>query len=472
MNLRMKIRMRSQQGFSLATVLVISMIVGLLMMGLFECIMPSIRGVMHTKKNTALRCAAESGLDYVVNRIAAGDQSCIPVAGSTKTISVPSNIVGSYGGIGVTTNCTIQNVSCPSTSYLYNSLLDTNNKASGVAANGWLVVTSTGSTGSSNHRLRAVMKPLYTVVTTSTPVTATVPVPVTVTSVEQVPFNWPNAGLALAGNFTGNGGITINSYNSKSDPNGNTNTHNGDMHANGNISQSAKSGTIDGDVTYTPSSTVDLGGTVTGNKTIGEYMQFPPPPSAPSGAKSLSPISGATTLTAGDYVITSDGPAISLSGTKALTITGPVRVWIKGKSPSVNLTGGGLVNNTMSPANFQLFYTPDNPSATEGQTNISIGGKSAFRGVVYAPNTNISLSGTSGFYGAIIAKDATLNGGGNGQDGAFHYDEALKGMTMFNWQNVVSKTTMQDQTTTTYVTTKNNAGGFQRSQCVSWEELD
>ena len=445
---------RSEKGFSLVLVMLVLLVVGLMMTGMFSIAMPSVRAVTGTKRDTALRCAAESSLDYVVNRVAAADANYTVAQGeANKTVSIPSDIIGNYGGLPVTCSAVITNTPCPAGSSLYEGLLDPSYVGSSVTKNSWTTVTATATNGGRSLRLRSVMQPVLTGIP-STP----------------TPWNLPNGGIVLQGNFTSGGGITVESYNSKTDPNGTKNTKNANIMMNGIIDTNGKSGAIYGNVqSYNKNKASNNTSLIVSPGTLSQLADpifFPPVPAPPATAKSISPITAATDLPPGDYVIDmgplstptakTAQPAISLNGggknAGGLTINGPTQIWIKGQFPTVDLGGGGLVNKTGLPANFKLFYKPNNEALTQDATNITLGGNSAFKGVVYAPNTMMQMKGTSGFYGAVVANGANLQGGGNGQDGAFHFDEALAGQPLFNW-------------------VPSNQQGVQHSKVASWEEL-
>ena len=74
----------------------------------------------------------------------------------------------------------------------------------------------------------------------------------------------------------------------------------------------------------------------------------------------------------------------------------------------VSVAGTGVVNESQTPSQFQLYGTN-----LESQT-FNLSGNAAWYGAVYAPNASITLNGggnVGAFYGAMIGNDITLNGG-------------------------------------------------------------
>jgi Tfp pilus assembly protein PilX len=121
--------------------------------------------------------------------------------------------------------------------------------------------------------------------------------------------------------------------------------------------------------------------------------------------------STALVLQSGTYNINT----LTETGSATLYITGPVVLNITGSGGGtvVKLTGGGFVNTTNTPSNFQINY------AGTGEMDIN-GGQSASL-LVDAPNGYVKLGGNSDYYGAILANTIALGGGAN-----FHYDEKTK----------------------------------------------
>jgi Tfp pilus assembly protein PilX len=160
------------------------------------------------------------------------------------------------------------------------------------------------------------------------------------------------------------------------------------------------------------------------------------PPAAPVSPALSGPgvygdltIKGTVHLSAGCYNINS----LTENGHGAITIdSGPVIVNIAGSggagnpplSTPVDLTGGGLINNTgFSPQMFQLLYA--------GTGTINLKGGANATGLLYAPNANLSFNSAGGnWYGAVIMGSMSDGGGAT-----INYDTNLQrtAVTVGNW---------------------------------------
>jgi len=80
---------------------------------------------------------------------------------------------------------------------------------------------------------------------------------------------------------------------------------------------------------------------------------------------------------------------------------------------SINISGNGIVNQTLSPRALTIYGT-----ATCSAANYS--GNSVLYGSLFAPKANIAISGGSGLYGSVVGKSVTISGGS-----VVHYDESL-----------------------------------------------
>lgn len=112
------------------------------------------------------------------------------------------------------------------------------------------------------------------------------------------------------------------------------------------------------------------------------------------------------------------GTTIATNGAVVMNVAGT------GMTTPVDLTGGGMINNTgFNPAMFQLLY------AGTGTINVK-GGANAV-GVLYAPNANLSFNSAGGnWYGAVIT--GTMSDLGHAQ---INYDVNLQkqAATVSNW---------------------------------------
>ncbi len=128
---------------------------------------------------------------------------------------------------------------------------------------------------------------------------------------------------------------------------------------------------------------------------------------------------GQLTLTPGVYNVNS----ISEAGANTGIVIGPdpithlygpvtINVTGNGQSTPISLTGNGIQNATLNPADLQINYA--------GTGNVKIAGNSQSAMVVYAPNASVTLTGGSDFFGAILGQTVTDAGGT-----AIHYDRNL-----------------------------------------------
>jgi Tfp pilus assembly protein PilX len=100
------------------------------------------------------------------------------------------------------------------------------------------------------------------------------------------------------------------------------------------------------------------------------------------------------------------GPLTGQYGQVVLNVTG------NGQTTPISLTGNGLQNPTLNPADLQINYA--------GTGTVKIAGNSESAMVIYAPNANVTLTGGSDFYGAVLGNTVTDAGGT-----AIHYDRNL-----------------------------------------------
>jgi hypothetical protein len=226
-------------------------------------------------------------------------------------------------------------------------------------------------------------------------------------------------------------------------------TYGGNVGSNGNLAENGSTTTIYGTLS-TPDTGVGncSGGNVTawtdnGNATVTgglvklpQIVVFPTPVIPPPGTTNES-ISSAITLPPGAY------GDISMSGHGQLTLTpgvyninsisesgantgivigpdpithlyGPVTINVTGNNQStpIDLTGNGIQNPTLNPADLQINYA--------GTGTVKIAGNSESAMVVYAPNASVTLTGGSDFFGAILGQTVKDAGGT-----AIHYDRNL-----------------------------------------------
>lgn len=206
-----------------------------------------------------------------------------------------------------------------------------------------------------------------------------------------------------------------------------------------------------------PGATVSGSPNVTGTKTT-TYTgsTFPPAPTHPTGSQLLTTISGAKTLTPGNYYFTGNSTAIT-GGPITIqnaTAANPVKIFIEtSSSTAISLNGkNGVFNNTGVPAALQIYVS--------GTGSVDMGGNGNLRAVIYAPNSDVKMSGNSDFYGAIVGNTVTFNGSSGGR----HYDQSLSSASSITF-------TTSTTTTTTSTSTVNVDTVTPTKNVVSWQEL-
>ncbi|MBY0545962.1 MAG: hypothetical protein K2W95_01595 [Candidatus Obscuribacterales bacterium] len=488
---------RDESGHSLVTVLSIGLVSTLMIAGLFSTVMPSYNRVTKARSELIQRNVAETALDWAVQQMNATTPSIDPGVNQTsRSTPIPTSVMYNCGVANATGNVIVYRKQPQQPvagqggytgSYLWEdkTFYYGQNGTNGVSSILWRLVEADVTMSGQRKRLRAILKPNMTTVATQTSTTTTTQVPVTI-----------NGAMLMGGgvNFTGNNYET-NTYNSNTNANPTTYANDSaDIRANGAInigggdvggnaiSYASGAGAVSGSgriygrarsngtITVTnvtgndPSSGPNVAGTqeklnnADTNNTLTPKLgsmsmtpvTLPSVPSHPVGATQRPPISGNTTLAAGDYYTSS----ISLSGSAVLTTNGtptsPVRIWVEGTNASITVAGNGRITNANGkPAALQIFYT--------GNQQVKVAGNGEFRGILYAPNAEVALKGNGQMYGAVIGNSATLNGGG--ARGSFHYDAALSNMSLFT----------APQTTTT--TVSSTANQFSRYTVVSWQEV-
>jgi hypothetical protein len=201
--------------------------------------------------------------------------------------------------------------------------------------------------------------------------------------------------------------------------------------------------TIGGDLYLGPYSTFPRGN-VLGTVYTDWNMQYPPAalPTLDSNgyviAWTAEPVSASHTFTNSGYYVVSDEGGITV----APGVTATVRITRSSYSlTSLNIQGGttnagtlimyqdsgsvtlggsaaaGAVNNR--PENFIYYGLP-------GVTQVTMGGKPTFVGVIYAPNAVTTLNGGGSglnYIGSVVVKSITVNG-----HFELHYDTSLEGL--------------------------------------------
>lgn len=456
-----RVKSRKAGGSSLVTVMGIGLVSTLWISAMMGMVMPSYQKAAQGRTDIALRASAEAALDWAVSQLNVVGNSLddsSPNGTPGPTVNVPTSVLGQYS---MSTNAVVRvnNVPPPDTSSLYDPALDPTNSASngGITTNGWRVVTATATAGKLTRSVRIILRPSY----------SALPI-----------FDYSLFGRT---NVTMNGNTFTDSYDSSIGPyssthvsaGGNIGTNNratlsgltnigGDLNVlsnppgSTNVVVSGGPGTrikgrliANGTIRSTASGPDYTNSNVEGLLVDGSYAtpaimtqqtnpqkQLPPAPPAPTGAVDLGTvrISGSKTITLqapGDYIASK----LQISGGAKIVIngTGPVRLFVRGASSSIGISGNGIVNNGR-PQDLQIYYN--------GGASTSISGNAAFNGVLYAPNSPVRIVGNSHIYGSIAAGSISVTG-----NGAFHYDRALANMN------------------------NNTILTLSRMQTVSWEEI-
>ncbi len=100
--------------------------------------------------------------------------------------------------------------------------------------------------------------------------------------------------------------------------------------------------------------------------------------------------------------------SVQMVGQATLTITGPTKIYVDGDA---HFGGGGIMNTTEDPKDFQVFCTGN---------DFTLAGGSAFYGAILAPEANLVVLGNAEYYGTVIARTIDLRG-----DTIIHVDESV-----------------------------------------------
>jgi hypothetical protein len=157
----------------------------------------------------------------------------------------------------------------------------------------------------------------------------------------------------------------------------------------------------------------------------------------PGGSNSITITAGKDVVFIFGFPANLTADSISMSGSQTLVIGAGAT--LKVYTPhNVDLGGGGVVNNNVESASFQLFGT--NPTPTQ---LIKISGSSQFTGVINAPSADVQIKGGGAggrFVGAVVGKTVTFTGSTE-----FIFDEALNDLVRPNygiaqWKELQSQT--------------------------------
>jgi len=154
-------------------------------------------------------------------------------------------------------------------------------------------------------------------------------------------------------------------------------------------------------------------------------VQAPFIAATPPASGSYNGTNYATVLGNGNYLSSSLGGKVLVTGNATLYVTGNIlfnngdflqivpgaslRLYVGGASASFQT----IVNPNTGAASFLYFGLPTN-------TSISMSGTSDLTGAIYAPEASVTLTGSAEIFGAVMAKATSMQG-----NAAVHYDESL-----------------------------------------------
>jgi hypothetical protein len=152
---------------------------------------------------------------------------------------------------------------------------------------------------------------------------------------------------------------------------------------------------------------------------------FPPPPVVSAGGSNITTL-GNSTYQLSSFTSANGKEPLVVTGNAALIVTQDFKVSGSGYvlivpdarltlyvGGAIDISGGGLINETALASHCQIIGLPSN-------TSIALKGNSAFYGAINAPQADVTIGGTADAYGALICRTFTGVGSGN-----FHYDRAL-----------------------------------------------
>lgn len=119
----------------------------------------------------------------------------------------------------------------------------------------------------------------------------------------------------------------------------------------------------------------------------------------------------------GDVTLYVDGD-FEVAGQAELIVEAGGSLTIYHAGSDFYLAGGGMINETETPANFRLLSRA---------STVEFAGTSSFYGAAYAPSATIIPTGTSDIYGSFVGRQIDVGGTTN-----FHYDESLGRMGLNN----------------------------------------
>lgn len=136
---------RGEQGMSLATTLILGVVLSTFAAALLNAVLPGYNKVSALRNQQSLRSMTEAGMDYTIQTLNSNQ--------ATTSVTVPSTLLTVPGA---TVNVNIATVADPpKSSMLYDPLFDI-----GPNANTWKLVTVTAQVGAARKQMRCLLQPL------------------------------------------------------------------------------------------------------------------------------------------------------------------------------------------------------------------------------------------------------------------------------------------------------------------------
>lgn len=430
---------RNSKGQSVVIMLILCLLSGLWLAGLFGALLPSYRRVGVATANNLVRNGAECGLDWAVDQLSnAATRSSIdvPIQGgqpsgpNPRVTNVPTNVLPA--GVSSAT-VSVLAMNCPNTASCYDQSLDNAVQANGISGPAWRVVRVSATLANGNTKaVQAVLAP--SMATSQTPQPN-----------QNNPFNYALASLT---DITGNKPSTpVKTYSFDSNAGGNPQTSkqtvNGDIGANrsinlgnmnvgGNVRSFGQSAyNITGSNARIEQTAIATGtvmdaqvGTGGGNSVkinvlnstnaanpIQHNVLSDPIPTLivpdHAGAANL-PSSG--TVNAGNYKVN------SLTNQNITVGSGPVNIFVEGSSAKIEFTGKITVSSG-HPGDVRIWYS--------GNQDVHLDNGKSLTAIVYAPNALVHFDNGGKLYGSVVGKSIVLDNGSE-----FFWDKQLSNLQL------------------------------------------
>lgn len=486
-------QLRQEKGSSLATVMIIGMVASMLVMGMFGAVMPSYQRVGNMRMQTALRNAAEAGIDWALQQYNANPgaypswdaqtEGC-----STNWTNVPSTIINpstSNDSFTPIAQVKVFNQQPAASSFVYSAQLDSNVAANDITRNLWRTITvravppttelsalTVGGTSVAQQQASGLVKNLQVILLPIRGKPIQVQGPLESFGDLSMGPNFTVKQLNVAtGTYTATGAdINVGGI-----ANLKGTTVGGDVYC--RIDPTAKNSS--GAALYTASqlansvtgNTGQNGASVAGNVysnggidsswagTSCSNNQYSDPnnnynkwqqndwgttkqlaadtkpsiPLHPSGSQLITPITGANTYgTSG--VTTTQNLYINATGTE-ISLSGKNDVLTFNQPTCLYLEGDAQSASVIKISGNATINTLNNKAQNlvifyNGTGTLDLSGLANFCGVIIAPNATTTFSGNANITGAVMGQTIIGNGGGNASGGNITYPSDLKGLKL------------------------------------------